>query len=61
VCRRNRIHQVRNRDFERISEEVKALERLQKSPKEILAELSKRYEEPQIVSVMRWLADENFR
>ena len=57
VCRRNPIHRVRNKDFELISKEIKDLQQRGMTHKEILAELSKKYEEPQIVSVMRWLAD----
>jgi len=57
VCRRNQIHRVRDKDFELISNEIKALRQQGKTGKEILSELSKKYEEPQIVEVMRWLAD----
>ena len=59
VCRRNKIQQVKNSDFELISKEIKELQQQNMDPKQILAELSKRYEEPQIVKVMRWLADNN--
>ena len=58
VCRRNQIHRVRKTDFELISNEIHILQQQGKSQKEILAELSKKYEEPQIVEVMRWLADQ---
>ena len=57
VCRRNPIHRVRNKDFEVISKEIQNLQQQGKTPKEILSDLSKNHEEPQIVSVMRWLAD----
>ena len=57
VCRRNPIHRVRNKDFEVISKEIQNLQQQGKSQKEILSDLSKNHEEPQIVSVMRWLAD----
>ena len=57
VCRRNRIHRVQNKDFELISKEIKQLQKQNLNPKEILTELSKKYEEPQIVEVMRWLND----
>ncbi len=59
VCRRNKIQRVKNSDFELISKEIKELQQQNMNPKQILAELSKRYEEPQIVKVMRWLADNN--
>ena len=59
VCRRNKIQRVKNSDFELISKEIKELQQQNMDPKQILAELSKRYEEPQIVKVMRWLADNN--
>jgi ATP-dependent DNA helicase RecQ len=58
VCRRNQIHRVRNTDFELISREIQDLQQQGKNPKEILSELSKKYEEPQIVKVMRFLADQ---
>ena len=58
VCRRNEIHRVRNTDFELISREIQDLQQQGKNPKEILSELSKKYEEPQIVKVMRFLADQ---
>ena len=57
VCRRNQIHSVRNKDFELISKEIQGLRQQGKSQKEILSELSKKYEEPQIVEVMRFLHD----
>ena len=57
VCRRNQIERIRNKSFELISNEIKDLRRQGMTPKEMLSELSKRYEEPQIVAVMRWLAD----
>ena len=57
VCRRNPIQRVRNKDFELISKEIRDLQQQGKSQKEILSDLSKKYEEPQIVSVMRWIAD----
>ena len=59
VCRRNKIQRVKNSDFKLISKEIKELQQQNMNPKQILAELSKRYEEPQIVKVMRWLADNN--
>jgi ATP-dependent DNA helicase RecQ len=58
VCRRNQIHRVRSKDFELIAEEVKSLQQKSYTQKQILTELSKKYEEPQIVEVMRWLADQ---
>jgi ATP-dependent DNA helicase RecQ len=58
VCRRTQIHRVRNTDFELIAEEVKSLQQKSYTQKQILTELSKKYEEPQIVEVMRWLADQ---
>ena len=58
VCRRNQIHRVRKTDFELISNEIHILQQQGESQKEILTELSKKYEEPQIVEVMRWLADQ---
>ena len=58
VCRRHHIHRVKNKDFERISKDVKALQQKGCTPKQILAELSKEYEEPQIVEVMRFLNDQ---
>ena len=58
VCRRNQIHRVRNTDFELISREIKNLQQQGKTQKEILSELSKKHEEPQIVEVMRFLADQ---
>ena len=57
VCRRNQIERIRNKSFELISKEIKGLRQQGMTPKEMLSELSKRYEEPQIVAVMRWLAD----
>jgi ATP-dependent DNA helicase RecQ len=57
VCRRNQIQRVRNKSFELISNEIKKLQQRGLTQKEILAELSKKYEEPQIVAVMRWMAD----
>jgi ATP-dependent DNA helicase RecQ len=57
VCRRNQIERIRNKSFELISNEIKDLRQQGMTPKEMLSELSKRYEEPQIVAVMRWLAD----
>ena len=56
VCRRNQIERIRNKSFELISNEIKDLRQQGMTPKEMLSELSKRYEEPQIVAVMRWLA-----
>ena len=58
VCRRNRIHRVQNKDFELISKEIQNLQQQGKSQKEILTELSKRFEEPQVVKVMRFLQDQ---
>ena len=57
VCRRNQIERIRNKSFELISNEIKDLRQQGMTPKEMLSELSKKYEEPQIVAVMRWLAD----
>ena len=57
VCRRNQIHRIKNKTFDEISEEIKALQQKGYTPKEVLTELSKKYEEPQIVEVMRFLAD----
>ena len=57
VCRRNQIQRIRNKSFELISNEIKKLQQQGLTLKEILSEMSKRYEEPQIVAVMRWLAD----
>ena len=57
VCRRNQIQRIRNKSFELISNEIKKLQQQGLTQKEILSEMSKRYEEPQIVAVMRWLAD----
>lgn len=57
VCRRNQIERIRNKSFELISNEIKELRQQGRTPKEMLSELSKKYEEPQIVAVMRWLAD----
>ena len=57
VCRRSQIHRVRNKDFELISKEIETLQQQGKAQKEILSELSKKYEEPQVVEVMRWLED----
>lgn len=57
VCRHNNIHQVKNKDFEMISSEIRKLKAQNLSQKEILSELSKHYEEPQIMEVMRWLND----
>lgn len=58
VCRRTHIHRVRNADFELISKEIQSLQQRGVTPKEILSELSKKYEEPQIVEVMRFLNDQ---
>ena len=58
VCRRNHIQRIRNKHFELISKEIKDLQQQGMAQKEILAELSKKYEEPQIVMVMRWIADQ---
>ena len=58
VCRRNQIHRIKNKTFDQISKEVKSLQQKGYTPKEILTELSKRYEEPQIVEVMRFLNDQ---
>jgi ATP-dependent DNA helicase RecQ len=58
VCRRTQIHRVRNTDFELISKEIQDLQQQCKTQKDILSELSKKYEEPQIVKVMRFLADQ---
>jgi ATP-dependent DNA helicase RecQ len=57
VCRRHRIERIRNKAFEQIAEEVKTLQQKGYTPKETLTELSKKYEEPQIVEVMRFLND----
>ncbi|MBR3557797.1 MAG: RecQ family ATP-dependent DNA helicase [Bacteroidales bacterium] len=57
VCRRHQTQRIRNKSFELISNEIKNLQQAGFAPKEILAELSKKYEEPQIVEVMRWMAD----
>ena len=57
VCRRTQIQRVRNKSFELISNEIEKLQQRGLTQKEILAELSKKYEEPQIVAVMRWMAD----
>jgi len=57
VCRRNQIERIRNKSFELISNEIKDLRQQGMTPKEMLSELSKKFEEPQIVAVMRWLAD----
>ena len=57
ICRRNQIQRIRNKSFELISNEIKKLQQRGLTQKEILAELSKEYEEPQIVAVMRWMAD----
>lgn len=57
VCRRNQIERIRNKSFELISNEIKDLRQQGMTQKEMLSELSKKYEEPQIVAVMRWLAD----
>ncbi len=57
VCRRYKLNQVNKDDFEQISKEIQQLQSQNLSQKEILTELSKRYEEPQIVTVMRWLND----
>ena len=57
VCRRNQIHCIKTKSFEIISNDIKALEQKGYTPKQILTELSTKYEEPQIVEVMRWLAD----
>ena len=57
VCRRNHINRISNRSFEAISNDIKALKQKGYAPKQILTELSAKYEEPQIVEVMRWLAD----
>ena len=58
VCRRNQIQRIKNKIFEQISGEVKSLQQKGYAPKQILTELSTKYEEPQIVEVMRWLADQ---
>ncbi len=58
VCRRNQIQRIKNKTFEQISGEVKSLQQKGYAPKQILTELSTKYEEPQIVEVMRWLADQ---
>ena len=58
VCRRNHINNIKNKSFESISNEIKALQQKGYGPKQILIELSKTHEEPQIVEVMRWLADQ---
>lgn len=57
VCRRNQIQRIKNKAFEEIAGEVKTLQQKGYTPKEVLTELSKKYEEPQIVEVMRFLAD----
>jgi ATP-dependent DNA helicase RecQ len=57
VCRRNQIQRIKNKAFDEIAEEVKALQQKGYTPKEVLTELSKKYEEPQIVEVMRFLND----
>ena len=57
VCRRNQIQRIRNKSFELISNEIEKLQQRGLTQKEILAELSKKYEEPQIVAVMRWMSD----
>ena len=57
VCRRNQIQRIRNESFELISNEIKKLRQQGMAPKEMLSELSKKHEEPQIVAVMRWMAD----
>lgn len=58
VCRRNQIQGIKNKTFEQISGEVKSLQQKGYAPKQILTELSKKHEEPQIVEVMRFLADQ---
>ncbi len=58
VCRRHQIQRIKNKIFEQISSEVKSLQQKGYAPKQILTELSTKYEEPQIVEVMRWLADQ---
>ena len=57
VCRRNQIHRIITKSFEILTDEIKALQQKGYASKQILAELSGKYEEPQIVEVMRWLAD----
>jgi ATP-dependent DNA helicase RecQ len=57
VCRRNQIQRIKNKAFEEIAGEVKTLQQKGYTPKEVLTELSKKYEEPQIVEVMRFLND----
>jgi ATP-dependent DNA helicase RecQ len=57
VCRHNQTQRIRNKSFELISNEIEKLQQRGLTQKEILAELSKEYEEPQIVAVMRWMAD----
>ena len=57
VCRRNHINRINNKSFEAISNDIKDLKQKGYTPKQILTELSAKYEEPQIVEVMRWLAD----
>ena len=57
VCRRNQIQRIRNKSFELISSKIEILQQRGLTQKEILAELSKEYEELQIVAVMRWMAD----
>ncbi len=57
VCRRREVLRVRNKDFEEIADRVKMLKQQGRNPKEILTALAKTYDEPQIVEVMRWLAD----
>ena len=58
VCRRHQIQRIKNKIFEQISGEVKSLQQKSYTPKQILTELSKKYEGPQIVEVMRFLADQ---
>jgi ATP-dependent DNA helicase RecQ len=58
VCRRNQIQRIKNKTFEQISGEVKSLQQKGYAPKQILTELSKKHEEPQIIEVMRFLADQ---
>ena len=58
VCRRNQIQRIKNKIFEQISGDVKSLQQKGYTPKQILTELSKKYEEPQIIEVMRFLADQ---
>lgn len=58
VCRRHQIQRIKNKTFEQISREVKSLQQGGYTPKQILTELSKKYEEPQIVEVIRFLNDQ---